>query len=765
VQTFAGAKTFTNTATFQTDITVNGLTVGRGLGNILSNTAIGAGALSSTTSSSESNTAIGNSAGINLTSGAKNILIGALAGSKISSGTTANTTGLNSVLIGFDVRPLANADNNEIVVSGYNGTGTVGLGSNTTVIGNSSTKKTQIYGSLITVPSAAVSAYASAESSIIEAQGTTGGGAPGNVTLKAGSSALTADGGNIYLTAGTGGSNSAGGNVILTPGTGAATGVAKVVGSDLFVYDNNFRVGRGNKSISGNTALGSQTLNGANSGTGGNTAIGSAVLYTNTTGYANTGVGGSALYYNTTGYENTAIGSNALNKNTEGKSNISLGNGSLSANTTGSYNVAIGNSALSDYSNTSNNVAIGYSSLRYSSAGNNTAIGYAAGGSMGYNGSAAVTGGANNIFLGHQAGNNAGPTSPTLLNSTGYNSVMIGYDVRPKANGDNNEVVISGYNGTAGTVGNGSNTVTIGNSANTANYLNGVTNLAAGTMTNTTGVDLTGSINDFFQYNVKNSSTGTGAQSGYSATANNGTNTTGFAWMGINNSNFNNPQTYNIGGASDVSFLGAGNDMYIANSNSTKSIILSTGTGAGSAPYFNERMRITSTGNVGIGTASPTATFEVNGTSKLGGATTIAGAATFTSTVAITSGAGLGKVLTSDASGNATWKSAVTAIARVTLASAVTTNLTTDQNYYIVLKESVSGQTINLPDATTNTGKEYTIKNLSLYSLNVTATSGKLVQDNTTTDSTTALIGIEPSNNWIKVISDGTDWIIFRALF
>jgi NAD(P)H-hydrate repair Nnr-like enzyme with NAD(P)H-hydrate dehydratase domain len=156
---------------------------------------------------------------------------------------------------------------------------------------------------------------------------------------------------------------------------------------------------------------------------------------------------------------------------------------------------------------------------------------------------------------------------------------------------------------------------------------------------------------------------------------------------------------------------------------------------------------------------------EVNGTTRLGGATTIAGAATFTSTVAITTGAGLGKVLTSDASGNATWKSAVSAITRATLASAGTTNLTTDQNYYIVLNGSVTGQTINLPDATANTGKEYTIKNLSAFSLTISASAGKLVQDTSTTSATSALVGIEPSNNWIKVVSDGTDWIIFRALF
>ncbi|MCZ8198345.1 MAG: hypothetical protein O9267_12135, partial [Flavobacterium sp.] len=101
--------------------------------------------------------------------------------------------------------------------------------------------------------------------------------------------------------------------------------------------------------------------------------------------------------------------------------------------------------------------------------------------------------------------------------------------------------------------------------------------VAAGTTTTNTVVNATGNINDFLQFNVQNTSTGTQAQSGYSATANNGSATTGFAWMGINNSAFNYPTAYNIGGGNDVSFVGSGQDLYLANANNTKSIIFSTG--------------------------------------------------------------------------------------------------------------------------------------------------------------------------------------------
>jgi hypothetical protein len=122
--------------------------------------------------------------------------------------------------------------------------------------------------------------------------------------------------------------------------------------------------------------------------------------------------------------------------------------------------------------------------------------------------------------------------------------------------------------------------------------------VAAGVSTVNSVVNATGSINDYLQFNVQNTSTGSQAQSGYSATADNGSATTGFAWLGINNSTFNFPTAYNIGVANDVSYVGSGQDMYIANANNTKSIIFSTG--RATTPFFNERMRIRSDGSVGI---------------------------------------------------------------------------------------------------------------------------------------------------------------------
>ncbi len=125
-----------------------------------------------------------------------------------------------------------------------------------------------------------------------------------------------------------------------------------------------------------------------------------------------------------------------------------------------------------------------------------------------------------------------------------------------------------------------------------------------------TAVNASGSINDFLQFDIKNTSSGTGAQAGYSATADNGTLTTNFAWMGINNSNFYNPQVYNVGGALDVSFMGSGNDMYVANAIANKKLHFMTG---GTATTTNIRMTIDGNGKVGIGSTSPNYALDVNG--------------------------------------------------------------------------------------------------------------------------------------------------------
>jgi hypothetical protein len=188
-------------------------------------------------------------------------------------------------------------------------------------------------------------------------------------------------------------------------------------------------------------------------------------------------------------------------------------------------------------------------------------------------------------MLGSYAGNYVG--SGSTLNSTGLNSVLIGYDVRPLANADTNEIVISGYNGTAGTVGKGSNTTSIGNSATTDTYIYG-------------NLNVTGQIK-------------------------------------LNNAVLSKSDTYAFA--------------------------------------------------------------------------------------------------------------------------------TTDNANLLVYTGTTAGKTITLPVASTNTGREITIKNIGTVSVAIASNGGYLISDSTTTNATGLNIGVEPSNNWIKAISDGTNWIILRALF
>jgi hypothetical protein len=182
------------TTRLQSDALINGLTVGRGAGNVASNTAIGASAGSANTTGSNNtfiglnagrdnttgtiNSAIGafalsaNTTGSNnnacgygslfnfisgnnntglgqlslnaLQTGSNNIGIGTNAGSFFSTGTSANNLINNSIYIGYESRSSANNQSNQIVI----GHQTVGLGSNTTVIGNSSTTITGLYGNI-----------------------------------------------------------------------------------------------------------------------------------------------------------------------------------------------------------------------------------------------------------------------------------------------------------------------------------------------------------------------------------------------------------------------------------------------------------------------------------------------------------------------------------------------------------------------------------------------------------------------------------------
>jgi len=108
------------------------------------NTSIGFQSLYSNTTGS-SNTAIGQQSLYSNTTGGINTSVGLNAGRFISGGSVANTITNNSIYLGGFTKALADNQTNQIVI-GHNA---VGNGSNTTVLGNTITTQTQIFGNTI----------------------------------------------------------------------------------------------------------------------------------------------------------------------------------------------------------------------------------------------------------------------------------------------------------------------------------------------------------------------------------------------------------------------------------------------------------------------------------------------------------------------------------------------------------------------------------------------------------------------------------------
>ncbi len=119
--------------------TTGSYNIANGFASLINNTTgsnnIALGSYSSMNNSTGgNNVAIGWNSLRNSTTGSINVAIGDSSGRYIADGTTANTTCDYSVYLGSLTKPLADDDQNEIVI-GYNATG---AGSNTATIGNSS---------------------------------------------------------------------------------------------------------------------------------------------------------------------------------------------------------------------------------------------------------------------------------------------------------------------------------------------------------------------------------------------------------------------------------------------------------------------------------------------------------------------------------------------------------------------------------------------------------------------------------------------------
>ncbi len=128
----------------------------------------------------------------------------------------------------------------------------------------------------------------------------------------------------------------------------------------------------------------------------------------------------------------------------------------------------------------------------------------------------------------------------------------------------------------------------------------------AGTTSSFNVISGKGNLNNYLQLNIQNNNAGTGASSDVVASNNTATESVNYVDMGINSSG--NTSTGVIGGASTAYLYATGNDFAIGNGTANKNLMFFTG---GTAA--NERMRVDGTGNVGIGTTTPSQLLDVNG--------------------------------------------------------------------------------------------------------------------------------------------------------
>lgn len=126
--TATGLKWATPSAssTFATDISVNGLTVGKGTASVATNTAVGVDGLLAVTTGSN-NTVVGYQAGKALTTGVKNVIVGSSAGDVL--------TGSSNTILGYNAMPSATSTSSNVVIGHDLMTAFVTGGSGNTVIG------------------------------------------------------------------------------------------------------------------------------------------------------------------------------------------------------------------------------------------------------------------------------------------------------------------------------------------------------------------------------------------------------------------------------------------------------------------------------------------------------------------------------------------------------------------------------------------------------------------------------------------------------
>ena len=210
---------------------------------------------------------------------------------------------------------------------------------------------------------------------------------------------------------------------------------------------------------SDNTAVGYQAMTNNTTGSG-NVAVGNAALHANTTGIYNTVVGWGAMENAVSTISNVAIGADVLQGNS-GDGNTGVGAFALDANNSGESNTAVGQLALTNNTLGAFNVAVGKSALSNNIDGQNNI-------SVGYSTLSANTSGNLNVAVG---------SFGLSDNSTGTRNSALGYYALKQSTGNDN-VGIGYYAGNTNVT--GSSNTFIGNNADaSANNLINATAIGA----------------------------------------------------------------------------------------------------------------------------------------------------------------------------------------------------------------------------------------------------------------------------------------------
>ena len=398
----SGTATTTGVHTFTVDALVNGITVGKGLAGVSTNTAVGGNALDANTSGSL-NVAIGFDALTSNTSGAQNVAIGrnslrlnttALGNTAIgTSALSATLTGATNTAVGADCLKASVASNNtavgyqamqvatsasdsvavgrEALGAGTNtGTGNTGLGYTAGKVmtsGNYNTLAGYKSGLALTTGSTnTIIGYEAGDEQTATISNTVIGDQAGQkhtvgysvmIGSMAGQNATSAHRLiAIGRQAGGGGTMTGNDNVLIGKGTGFDatsmlnnTLIGNEVGANITTGVNNTIVGYGTAAVAttidGNCSVGTQNLNSLTTGNT-NDAFGVNTLYRITTGYDNAAYGNAAGAQVTTGFRNTFLGHEAGTTNTTGSNNTLIGYLAAPSGATVSNEMTFGNSSV-----------------------------------------------------------------------------------------------------------------------------------------------------------------------------------------------------------------------------------------------------------------------------------------------------------------------------------------------------------------------------------------------------------------------------------